>query len=144
MGTYRVQFEVVDGGVSPLGGSTLKSQLRACNTRSRKRKRLQSETTGRTLSLRGSSRVSVLLRAGVHPNHVRIAVAPNHSDQIAHLLESYGLVAVLRPLANAAGAAALRVRLDRGDEATAAVWERTATYLDRVADHKVVRGCPVP
>ena len=71
-------------------------------------------------------------------------MAPNNADQIAHLLDSYGLVAVLRALANAAGAAALRVRLDRGDEATAAAWERTATYLDRVADNKIVRGCPVP
>jgi hypothetical protein len=69
---------------------------------------------------------------------------PAERELLRTLWEANGLAAVLRALADVAGDNGRLVRAISQDEVTAESWERTATYLDKVADTKTVRSCPFP
>jgi hypothetical protein len=64
--------------------------------------------------------------------------------RLAQMIDRDGLAAVIRTLAKVCGEKALHLRAIRQDEVTAQLWERTATYLDQVADTKTVQACPLP
>jgi hypothetical protein len=60
------------------------------------------------------------------------------------ILDSRGLAAMLRAVADVCGDKARCTRAVHLDEAAAESWERTAIYLDEVADKEPVRACPLP
>jgi hypothetical protein len=65
---------------------------------------------------------------------------PDHRAQLDQMLDHYDLAAVIRAMADVAGDKAMRAT----DSVVAGAWERTASYLDKVADTKTVRCSPCP